>query len=498
MTAIHFMNQLKNMGLNLYQRGGQLHYKCPKGLMTPQLMEKIRARKGEILSMLIELERIREGRRPPIRNVPNGCAHEKHQDMANHRSIYEGWLLHGPLDLKHLECAFQELIGRHDLLRHSYITPGLAPEAQITVADLRNLPRHQSSRKSAEIMHRFGNSKARHKLAAVVVHLDCEKQMLLLKLSSALADNFSLNIIREEWAHAYNRLCAGQSTELPTMPISYCDITHWQQFNAHAHGRQLIWWQHRLAGLSVKRLGQNSPQRMRESLRIGFAVDPLLVSKLQGIAACQAASLFMVILAAWKIWLHGAGAGNDLAVATQVDHRPFPEMEDLVGKFGNLLILRTDLSGNPNFRQLLTRVRKTALEAYSHSDIPYRKVAHACRGHHEQTRLFQSSLIFQHAPAAQVTPVGISIERLQACTEPPCKEDLSLLISHDNDRLQGALIVAPGLFTKEEARVIPKHFLNLLQKLADHPNWTLQDFVSDRDASMPVTQGFSFDASSCF
>jgi non-ribosomal peptide synthetase component F len=184
----------------------------------------------------------------------------------------------------------------------------------------------------------------------------------------------------------------------------------------------------------------------------------------------------MALLAAFKTVLSHYSGQTDIAVGTPVAGRSRPELEQLIGFFVNTLVLRTDLSGRPTFRQLLARVRDTALGAFDHQDVPFERLVQDLQPDRnlDRTPLFQVMFGLQNAPVHT-----IDLDHLQLTTHPietdAAKFDLTLYFQEVDDRMEGVLTYASDLFEPATMRRVPADFTGLLRRLLAEPDLSLDD-----------------------
>ncbi len=177
----------------------------------------------------------------------------------------------------------------------------------------------------------------------------------------------------------YPAFCAGQPSPLPELPIQYADFAVWQRnwLQGEVLEGQLAYWKQQLADLPTLQLPTDRPRPAVPSLEGAFHFGTLpkrLAERLQALSKREGVTLFMTLLTAFKMLLSRYTQQGDIVVGSPVANRNRAEIEGLIGFFVNMLVMRTDLSGNPTFRQALRRVRQVALAAYAHQDLPFEKL----------------------------------------------------------------------------------------------------------------------------
>src|SRR5947207_1895888 len=300
--------------------------------------------------------------------------------------------MRGELNVSVLCRTFNALLARHDVLRGRFelaegqpvqvITPRL--EIDLPVIDLQDL---SESEREAEVSRRaiadaeqpFDLTQA-PLLRLCLLKLAAEEHVLLLTMHHIISDGWSMGVLVREMAAVYQALDAQQPIELPELPIQYADFARWQRqwLQGEVLEEQLDYWKQHLAGapavfdLPVAR-SRPATQTMNGS-HLTTTLSPKLSWALNELSRREGATLFMTLVAAFKILLYRYSGQDDLVVGSPIAGRNRAELENLVGFFVNSLPLRSSLAGNPTFRELLTRVKETALGGYAHQDLPFEKI----------------------------------------------------------------------------------------------------------------------------
>jgi amino acid adenylation domain-containing protein/non-ribosomal peptide synthase protein (TIGR01720 family) len=315
----------------------------------------------------------------------------------------------GMLRLDVLQRSFAEVVRRHEILRTTFSlvngnpVQAIAPQLDLTIplVDLRGLPAAQqaaeSQRQIAAVTQRSFDLAQLPLFHVSVLQTDAE-QILLVNLHHIIADGWSIDILLREVAALYHAFLSGQPSPLPELPIQYADFALWQRqtLQQATYATQLAYWQSQLAEpLPVLHLPTDHPrpavQRFQGEGR-SHRLPSSLVAALKTYSQQSGVTLFMVLLAAFKGLLHRYTGQTDILVGTPIANRNQTELEGLIGFFVNTLALRTDLSGNPTFGELLQRVRELTLAAYAHQDVPFEAIVDA----------LQLDRNLSHAPLVQV------------------------------------------------------------------------------------------------
>ena len=200
--------------------------------------------------------------------------------------------------------------------------------------------------------------------------------VLLITMHHIVFDGWSISVLFREIGTLYADFIRGTPPSLADLPIQYADFAVWQRewLNEATLGSQLAYWKEHLRGApSFLDLPTDRPRPSIETHRgavYSFALTPGLSDAI-ALCADGKGPLFMMLLAAFNVLLHRYSGEDDIVVGAPIANRSLGELENLIGFFVNSLVLRTDLSANPSFRELLRRVQKTALSAYANQDFPF-------------------------------------------------------------------------------------------------------------------------------
>jgi Condensation domain len=296
----------------------------------------------------------------------------------------------GPLDVAALEASLHEICTRHEALRTTFVTCNgepvqiVGPPRPVPLArvDLRELPPEareaEASRLVVREMRRPFDLSRDLMLRATLVRLDNEEHVLLLVTHHIAADGQSSKVLFGELSSLYNSLRAGRRANLPELPVQYADyvVWQWQRLQDGELQRLIDYWKDQLADAPVTLhmpAGQPPlwPSGTSKGTSQELRMPAWLLQELHVLCRRQNATLFMTLLAAWVTLLHRYSGEEDILIGTHTANRNRPELEKLIGCFTSyLLVLRHDLSGDPSFTELLKRVRKSALDAFSHSELP--------------------------------------------------------------------------------------------------------------------------------
>jgi hypothetical protein len=278
----------------------------------------------------------------------------------------------------------------------------------------------------------------------VLFRLGDEDHVLFLAVHHIIWDGWSLGVFLRELLASYEAALAERPAPLPPLSVQYIDYSHWQRqwLQGELLESHLAYWKRRLGrGGPAWELPTDRPrqaERSHRGRRLRQVLDAGFSAELKALGRRSGATLFMTLLAGFKALLSQAAGGDDIVVGTDLANRDRVETEPLIGFFVNQLVLRTSLSGDPSFAELLDRVRETALEAYAYQDVPFDRLVDALQWDRSlaQTPLFQVKFVLQNAPLPTEGPAGLRLRPFEAGWE-TAKFDLLLNMVDSGETLEG-------------------------------------------------------------
>jgi amino acid adenylation domain-containing protein/non-ribosomal peptide synthase protein (TIGR01720 family) len=373
------------------------------------------------------------------------------------------------LDGAVLARCLGEIVRRHEALRTTFAAPegspvqviGPAAPFPLPVVDLAGLP---ESAREALALTLIREEAARPfdlargpLLRGLLVRLAARDHVVLLTLHHVVGDGWSLGLLVRELAALYPAFAGGRPSPLSDLPVQYADYAVWQRswLQGEVLESEIAFWRRQLAGLpALLELPTDRPRPAVQSYR--GATRPVrlpaaLTRQVEALGRREGATLFMVLLAAFQALLARYSGQDDLAVGSPVAGRNRIETEGLIGFFVNTLVLRGDLTGGragaPTFRELLGRVRETALAAWLHQDVPFEKLVDELAPERSlaQTPLFQVMLVLQNAPIESLA-IGDLRLRPVSVEVPTAKFDLTVNLAEHDGGLLGIVEHAADLF----------------------------------------------------
>ncbi len=408
-----------------------------------------------------------------------------------HSSVYNirsGLRLRGPLDVAALERSLNEIICRHETLRSTFKDIRGVPRQTIEqsgslslpVIDLSDRPEGCRESEAGRLAEEEGrlpfDLTSDLMLRGKVLRLGERDHILLLTLHHIAADGWSMGILFREISALYEAFTTGKPSSLAEVTIQYADFAHWQRqwLQGEMLQTQLSYWKAKLENLPVLDLPTDYSRPAVQGYRgasESVTISGTTVSALRELSRKEGATLFMTLLAAFKILLYRYTGQQDIVIGTPIAGRNRSEIEGLIGFFVNTLVLRTDLSGNCTFRELLGRVRETALGAYAHQDLPFEKLVEELQPERDLSRnpLFQIFFNMLHGGSSDLELSGLEIESLTSFNS-ESKFDLTLYVGEHDDSAHLKMVYNTDLFESDTINRLLRHYCTLLEGIAADPD----------------------------
>ncbi|MEA2175560.1 MAG: hypothetical protein QOD00_3152, partial [Blastocatellia bacterium] len=402
--------------------------------------------------------------------------------------------LTGQLNVAALEESLNEALRRHEVLRTTFanrnglpaqvIAPSL--ELRLVLLDLEELESDEREREalrlaSEEAQLPFDLSRG-PMMRAKLLRLSSVEHLLLLTIHHIASDGWSMGVLVREMMAMYEAFSQGQRSTLPGLLIQYADFAFWQRewFQGEILEGQLNYWKQQLGGsLPVLELPSDRPRLPMQTFR--GAVQPLLIPKpltdaLRQLGQQESVTLFMTLLAAFKVLLYRYTGETDILIGSSIANRNRIEIEDLIGFFVNMVVLRTDLSGDPTLRELLGRVKEVALGAYAHQDLPFEQLVEELKPARDMSHapLFQVAFVLQNAPmpALEISGLRMGLVEIDSGTS---KFDMTLSLEETEQGLKGLLEYNTDLFDATTISRFISHYQTLLQSVVNGPTARLSE-----------------------
>ena len=415
--------------------------------------------------------------------------------MASGNPAYNipfAYRIRGELDPHALEESINQIIQRHESWRTTFRESAGHPlqvihaecRVQIRLTDLAHLPTAEREPKFQALSSEEGlksfDLRSLPLLRVSLFRLGEAEHVLLINVHHIICDVWSCAIFARELTALYAAFRSGQPNPLPELALHYGDYAQWQQEKCTdaAMAAHLAFWRERLGGdRAPLPIPADRPRPAQQSQRGGMRVRDLsagLAVKVRDLAREEGVTPFILTLAAFKALLARYSGETDICIGSPIAQRPNVETEKLIGFFLNMLALRSDLSGNPDFRELLRRVRSTVLEAFQHQDAPFEKIVED----------LDPSRTLSHQPLFQIAfvllPAGGTLPAFAGATVVPltvpvttAKFDLTLFIEETPGGLRAMLEYSADQFDATTADRMLESLELLLEGIVADPSTPL-------------------------
>jgi amino acid adenylation domain-containing protein/FkbM family methyltransferase len=394
--------------------------------------------------------------------------------------------LNGVLDEEALQAALQTIVNRHEVLRTVYKEyKGKAYQSVLNKDEwLLNRVNGSGYEQQPEALRQlieqlinkpFDLAKD-HMLRCDLIALAEEESILIAKMHHIASDGWSTSIIVREVVELYEAKVTNRKAELNPLTIQYIDYAIWQRkyLNPEVLDKKINYWKEKLKGIAPLQIPTDYPRNAGQSSKgalAGFELDKELSRQLQDLSQQNEATLFMTLLSAYKVLLYRYSGQTDICVGSSVAGRQQKELEELIGYFLNTLALRSEVSSDLTFTDLLRQVRSTTLEAYENQEVPFEKVVEAVVRQRDNSRtpLFQAVFVLQNLPDVQELRLGHLKLSKETFEQQSSKFDLIFTVAVGESGIQGSVQYAADLFSHSTINRMIDHFKELLSSIAKTP-----------------------------
>jgi len=402
--------------------------------------------------------------------------------------------LTGHINVAVLEQSLNEIIKRHEILRTNFVVSEgkpvqvIKPTASLalSVEDLREFSESERTNEeqllSTELAQQSFDLSSQLLLRAKLLRLAEQEYKLLLTLHHIIADGWSSGVLIRELAALYEAFSTGLPSPLPELPIQYTDFAYWQQqwLQSERIQSQLAYWQQQLGGelpvLNLPTDRPRSPVQTFNGAQAKLVLSQTLTKALKKLSHQEGVTLFMTMLTAFKTLLYRYTGQTDILVGSPIASRNRSEIEPLIGFFVNVLVLRTNLDGEPSFRKLLSQVKSTALAAYVHQDLPFEKLVQELQPERDLSYnpLIQVMFVLQNVPLPTPKLSDISITGQEGYSG-TAKFDLTLLMEDTQEGLVATAEYNTDLFNADTITRMLRHFQTSLEGIVANPDQSIAD-----------------------
>ena len=496
MRTVDFLNHLKTLSIQVRVEGERLICDAPKGALTPELQASLREHKEQIISLLSHINPTHPVQLGPINpgsstdSVALSAAQQRMwllEQLAPGSSTYHipaAFRIHGHLDIAVLEQSLTEIIRRHDILRTTVVAgkngpvQSIAPTMSHDLAVIDLQAEDDIHSLLSQVSTQPFNLAVGPLLRTRLWKLESEDFIFLVTMHHLISDGWSFTLFWRELETLYTAYLQNEKSPLTALPIQYADYAIWQQkWLEGEHLPQMLnyWQQQLIAPIEAVQLPVDYPGHADSDYQgasYAVIVSPEVTEALKALSRATNVTLFMSLLSMFNVWLYSYSQQSQLLVCSPVAGRHQAETENLIGYFNNIVVFRSDLTGNPTFRELLPRIRQMVLDAYNHQDVPFQHIAALP----DLKRISLSRVLFDlqdaagwslHLPQLRTAPINIDSETADF--------DLSLLMEDAGNHLVGSLRYKIGLFKPETIATMWADFETLLTAAVNNPDQPLSN-----------------------
>lgn len=495
MQVQEFLADLSEKGVQLWVEGEQLRVRAPKDAIGADLKEYIANNKADLVAWLQSPENSSASHpiapRSGCDRLPLSYGQERLWWLSQldlNSPVYNipvAFHLTGKIDIAALKSGFGEIVRRHEILRTSFTTVDGKPE-QIIAADLPvpitvvDVCQQDDVEKAIALAAREPFDLAFSPLWRVkLLRLGAEECVLVLVMHHAIFDGFSFKVLFQELKALYTSSSQHQEPELPILPCQYADFALWQRESLQGKRLESLnsYWKKQLDSVKPLELpvDKHPVTATNCGARQSLELSPQLTQGIREICQNTGSSLFITLLGIFNTLLYQYNACSDIVTCSPLACRQQPEIEGLIGYFNNIVPLRVDLSGDPTFRELLSRVRRVALEAYAHQDLPFQKLLELPNlGHVNLARTMFNLL---SAENLSLELPDIVVRPLEAHNG-TANFDLSLSIWEREENLKATLEYKADLFSDRTIAKMLDNFQILLANIVENLDLRLSSLPS--------------------
>ncbi len=405
-------------------------------------------------------------------------------------------------DISVLEQTLNEIVRRHDTLRTTFATRGGEPTQVIAkslrlslpVVDLTQLPPPNREAAAQKILveeaHTPFDLINGPLVRAKLVRLSDHDHILLLTLHHIVGDGWSMAVLLREIGKLYEAFCARKPSPLPELPFQYSDYAIWQR--AYMQGavreKQLDYWKRQLAGApTVLDVPSDSPRPEVQSFRAAresLSLAKSLSRSLRVLSKIMEVTPFMSLLGVFNVLLHRYTGQDDILVGSPIVNRPRTDVEDLIGFFLNNVVLRTRLSPDVSFRELVEQVRESALGAYANQDLPFEIVVEELNPRRDLNRTPLFQVFFNYLNFADgkislpgltdqpVSPAGVWSQSVAAWSQ----FDLTFYVRELDEKLNLLFVYNADIFERPRIAEMLLQFESLLEQIVAQPDKKISEY----------------------
>ncbi len=487
MTTAEFIGVLRQRDIRLLVDGGRLRVSAPPGALTEEWRAELARRKDELLEVLqaaaggaAALEAIDRTPDLPLSSAQQRLwlLHELDPGNAAYHVVFAD-RIHGPLDLDRLAAAWHALVARQESLRTRIVAIDGTPHAVIDapapgpfrLVDASGDPTRLEAILDDEA-HRPFDLEHGPLAAVTVVRTGEDEHVLIVRLHHIVCDEWSIGVLRREFAALYAAARDGVDPDLPSLPVQYVDYASWQrdQLTGPRWDRLAAYWRGVLRGIEPIELPRDRSRTASEPAgdRILMPLPDDLMARLTRMGTARSATMFMVMAAAFAAVLHRLTGRSDVSFGIPVAGRERAETEHVIGVFINTLVLRLRIAASDSFEAVIEQVRQVTLDAYAHQDAPFDRLVAMMAPTRDLTRAPLAPVMFNllNTPSGGSTFAGL---RTSGVTLPRRASALDMTALVDVGANELAIEFRSDLISPPAARRFASLYLSVLDAIATDP-----------------------------
>jgi amino acid adenylation domain-containing protein len=501
--VINILYLAKQDEVEIILNDGRLQLKVPESkTINPTLLEEIRSNKDSIINFLsnenLQLKKVNLQNKitctdPKDRpsQIPLSYSQERlwfidHLEGSLQYHVTTVLRLTGKLNLTALEFALAQIVNRHEVLRTVYVEEG-GQAYQVVKAinnwtleivngnEYQNDPEGLKNYIAEEGRKPFNLSKD-DMLRAKAIKLKEDEYVVILMMHHIASDAWSTPILVNEVAELYESYIQNRPSALATLPLQFSDYVLWQRkyLQGEVLTEKLSYWKEKLDGVSTLDLPTDYTRPLKISSRgssVGFVIPPEIASGLRKLSQTHGCTLYMTLLAAFKVLLYRYSGQEDICVGTSIAGRPQKELEGLIGFFVNTLALRDEVRGEMTFQELLGEVRNTMLGAYGHQEVPFDKIVESVVKERDPGRspLFQVMLVLINTPEVPKLQLGELVLKGEPYENSTVKFESTFILNETGQGIRGSVLYSTDLYKRERIERMIGHFTTLLKSIVESP-----------------------------
>jgi amino acid adenylation domain-containing protein len=500
--TLKLLQNANEHGVNLSFSDGELSIHVEKGkVIDRQLLEELKAGKSYLIQYFENfankakrdhVARIPRFDRNPNTRIPVSFAQERLWFIDELEGSIQYHLptvlrLRGQLVIEALTHALQTIINRHEVLRtviqeedgqaFQFIQDKNKFELSIVDGSKFKDDKTALENFTAPLIRTPFDLSNDHMLRAHLITISSEEHVLVVTMHHIASDAWSISVLVREVVELYNSYLENREANLLPLDIQYADYAVWQRNNLSGEllDRKISYWKNKLDGATTLQLPIDYVRPHVQSSsgsNAEFSIDHDISEQLRRLGQQQGATLFMTLLAAFKILLQRYSNQQDICVGTSVASREQQELEGLIGFFVNTLCLRTDVKPTDSFNQLLQQVKTNTLQAYENMDLPFERIVEVVAKDRDPGRnpLFQVMLVLGNTPEVSELRLKDLVLSKEKYDPRISKFDLTFFITETNAGMLGLAQFRTDLFSSETILRMIGHYKELLASIVKAPH----------------------------